>query len=245
MSTISTQPQVNGPATKPARVTPIQWVAFAVIILVSSSLLFIAAGTINWPAAWIYTGISLFVALGGRALAAMRSPDLLAERARSIDMADAKSWDRKLVPFIGILGPIVINVVAGLDHRFGWTADMGIVALGIGITLLAGGYLFATWALVENKFFSGVVRIQTDRGHCVIDSGPYRAVRHPGYAGSLIGYYALSLVLSSLWVLIPVVLFTVVLVIRTALEDKTLQNELPGYADYATRTRFRLLPGIW
>jgi protein-S-isoprenylcysteine O-methyltransferase Ste14 len=98
---------------------------------------------------------------------------------------------------------------------------------------------------MENRFFSGVVRIQVDRGHHVVTSGPYRWVRHPGYAGALLDYWLTPIFLDSLWTFIPVAALTVVLVVRTALEDRALQDELPGYREYVRETRFRLLPGIW
>jgi protein-S-isoprenylcysteine O-methyltransferase Ste14 len=111
--------------------------------------------------------------------------------------------------------------------------------------LIALGYAFAAWALIENRFFSSVVRIQADRGHVVCDSGPYRMVRHPGYAGSIPPLVGMVLALSSMWTLIPAAVALIIAVIRTALEDRTLQDELPGYRDYAGRVRYRLIPGIY
>jgi protein-S-isoprenylcysteine O-methyltransferase Ste14 len=139
--------------------------------------------------------------------------------------------------------PLVI--VAGLDHRFGWSAVFPLWLIVLGIFLIALGYAFSLWALVENRFFSGVVRIQTDRGHVVCDSGPYRIVRHPGYAGNILPLLGIVLALSSLWTLIPAAVALVIAVIRTALEDRTLQEELPGYKEYARRVRYRLFPGIY
>ena len=107
------------------------------------------------------------------------------------------------------------------------------------------GYAFSSWALIVNRFFSGTVRIQTERGHHVVTDGPYRIIRHPGYAGSLLGYVFIPILLDSLWAFIPAVLLIIVMFIRTASEDSTLQTELPGYAEYAEKTRYRLIPGIW
>ncbi|MGD8577364.1 MAG: isoprenylcysteine carboxylmethyltransferase family protein, partial [Thiohalophilus sp.] len=107
------------------------------------------------------------------------------------------------------------------------------------------GYAFAAWALAENRFFSSVVRIQVDRGHVVCDSGPYRVVRHPGYAGNILPLFGIVLALGSLWTLIPAAVALIITVIRTILEDQTLQDELPGYREYARRVRFRLIPGIY
>jgi protein-S-isoprenylcysteine O-methyltransferase Ste14 len=139
--------------------------------------------------------------------------------------------------------PLVI--VAGLDHRFGWSPVFPTWLIIVGIFLIALGYAFATWALVENRFFSSMMRIQTDRGHVVCDSGPYRIVRHPGYAGSLLAMPGIVLALGSVWTFIPVGIALVVSVIRTALEDRTLQEELPGYREYASRVRYRLFPGVY
>ena len=112
----------------------------------------------------------------------------------------------------------------------------------VGILL---GYAFSSWALIENRFFAGTVRIQTERGHHVISGGPYRIVRHPGYAGAVLGYLLIPVLLDSAWAFVPAILLLIVMITRTALEDKTLQAELPGYKEFAQRTRYRLIPGIW
>jgi protein-S-isoprenylcysteine O-methyltransferase Ste14 len=115
----------------------------------------------------------------------------------------------------------------------------------IALTGIVLGYGFSSWALIENRFFSGTVRIQTERGHHVVSTGPYRIVRHPGYTGGLFGYFLIPLLLDSLWAWIPTILLGIIMVIRTALEDKTLLDELPGYREFAQKTKYRLLPGIW
>ena len=98
---------------------------------------------------------------------------------------------------------------------------------------------------VSNRFFSTMVRIQADRGQTVATAGPYRYVRHPGYVGYSVSFFGMALALGSLWALVPAVLMACLLVVRTALEDRTLQDELAGYTDYARQVRYRLLPGIW
>ena len=115
----------------------------------------------------------------------------------------------------------------------------------VAVVILLLCVLFSNWALVVNKYFSAIIRIQTDRGHTVITGGPYRYVRHPGYAGGVIANLVIPLMLGSLWALIPAVLTVIILFIRTAKEDQTLIDELPGYVEYAQRTRYRLIPGIW
>jgi protein-S-isoprenylcysteine O-methyltransferase Ste14 len=142
-----------------------------------------------------------------------------------------------------VLYPLVI--VAGLDHRHGWTTPFPTWTNVVGLLLCAFGYWFATWALVENRFFTSTVRIQTERGHEVCDSGPYRFVRHPGYSGILLGMAGTALALDSLWAFVAAGFALVVSVVRTVLEDRTLIDELPGYRDYARSVRYRLLPGLW
>jgi protein-S-isoprenylcysteine O-methyltransferase Ste14 len=139
--------------------------------------------------------------------------------------------------------PLVI--VAGLDHLFGWSGLFPVWLNLLGILLVAAGYALSAWALAENRFFSGVVRIQAERGHAVCDSGPYRFMRHPGYAGNLLALPGIVLALGSWWTLIPAAAALVIALVRTALEDRTLQEELPGYREYARRVRFRLFPGIF
>ena len=154
---------------------------------------------------------------------------------------DVKQWDKYLAGGSSILFPFAFLIVAALDHRFGWTGAPAYPLWLMGISVVLGllGYLFSIWAARENKFYARFVRIQTERGHYPITTGPYRIVRHPGYAG-------LSLfMLESYWALLVCVIMVVMLVIRTALEDRTLKEELPGYLEYTQQTRFRLIPGIW
>jgi protein-S-isoprenylcysteine O-methyltransferase Ste14 len=136
-------------------------------------------------------------------------------------------------------------ILAGLDHRYGWSPAFPTWVSILGLFLIAAGYAFGAWALAENRFFSSVVRIQADRGHVVCDSGPYRIVRHPGYAGNGLPMPGMVLAFSSLWTILPAAAALIIIVIRTALEDRTLQEELPGYGDYARRVRYRLVPWIY
>jgi protein-S-isoprenylcysteine O-methyltransferase Ste14 len=115
----------------------------------------------------------------------------------------------------------------------------------IALVVILAGYAFGAWALMENRFFSGVVRIQKERGHHVVSTGPYSWMRHPGYAGALLVYFGTPILLDSLWTYLPVAFISIVLLIRTDLEDRALKHELPGYKEYTQKTRFRLLPGIW
>ena len=198
----------------------------------------------DWWEAWSYAMLGVLSFAVSRALAARRHPDLLAERARFMQHEDAKSWDKALAPLVG-LGSGLIPLVAGLDVRFGWSPIFSLPAKILALVIILAGYALASYALIENRFFSGMVRIQTDRGHRLVSSGPYRWMRHPGYAGALLAYLATPVFLDSRWAFLPAVLITITLVIRTNLEDQTLQDELAGYRDYARRVLYRLLPGVW
>ena len=189
----------------------------------------------------------LFVSagIGFRVRAERRHPGLMAERARLAKAPGVKSWDKLLAPLMGVSLGLPLIIVAGLDHRFGWSAPLSSWLNVLGLILIATGYGFAGWALAQNRFFSSYVRIQEERGHVVCDTGPYKIVRHPGYAGNILPPFAMALALSSVWTLIPAAGALIITLIRTALEDRALQLELPGYREYARRVRYRLIPGIY
>lgn len=153
-------------------------------------------------------------------------------------------WDRPLAPLVA-LGSGFIVVVAGFDKLYAWSLDNNLALELVSLLLILAGYAIGTYALMENRFFSGVVRIQNDRGQVVVSSGPYAWVRHPGYAGVLLAYIGMPFFLDSLWAVLPAIFSVIALVIRTALEDRTLQQRLEGYPEYAQHVRYRLLPGIW
>ena len=198
----------------------------------------------DWWEAWVYAIIFILGFAISRMLAARRHPDLMAERVRFMHHENEKPWDRLLAPLVAF-GYGLIPVVAGLDARFGWSSPFNLPMKTLSLVVILAGYVLGSYALIENRFFTSIVRIQTERGHQVVSSGPYRWIRHPGYAGTLLAFLATPVLLDSRWAFLPAVLLTVVLVIRTALEDKVLQDELAGYADYAKRVRYRLLPGVW
>lgn len=198
----------------------------------------------GWWEAWVYALLAILGFIVSRLLAARRHPDLLAERARSLSAQGAKPWDRWLSPLVGVGGGLV-PVVAGVDRLLEASPPFAAPLKVAAIALLVGAYALGTCALVENRFFSGVVRIQTDRGHHVVTGGPYRWVRHPGYVGGILAFAAAPILLDSWWALVPALALTALLVVRTHLEDRTLHDELPGYREYAGRVRYRLLPGVW
>ncbi len=225
--------------------TPYQRIRLIIAHLLIPLILWISGWDFGWWQAWTFSLLFFLFGIGGRMFAERRHPGLLAERANFEKNSDVKPWDKVLAPLmaLGIIFPLII--VAGLDHRFKWSPEFPIWLNIIGFILCIFGYTFAAWALAENRFFSTMVRIQTDRGHVVCDSGPYRIVRHPGYAGSIPPLLGIVLALGSGWTLIPAAVAVIIIVIRTVLEDRTLQEELPGYREYAGRVRYRLVPGIF
>ncbi len=198
----------------------------------------------DWWEAWAYAILGILSFAIGRTLAGRRNPGLLAERARFLQHQDAKTWDKKLAPLLGIGGGLIL-LVAGLDALYDWTPPFCLAVKILALLIFLAGHWLGSYALVANRFFSGMVRIQTDRGHHVVSGGPYRWMRHPGYAGALLTYLATPFFLGAIWTVLPVIFITIVMLVRTSLEDKVLQDELEGYREYAGRVRYRLLPGLW
>ncbi len=214
-------------------------------IVASAVILFCSAGRLAWGWAWAYLGISVAVIAVNGPILLSRDRDLVAERGAGYEREGAKTWDKWLGGVASLLSSFASILVAGLDLRYGWTPAPGIgVHLAAAAAFLAG-YALASWAMLVNPFFSTVVRIQKERGHTVADRGPYTVVRHPGYVGFIVSSLATPLLLGSVWALIPAALATCLMIARTALEDRMLRNELPGYAEYAAKVRFKLVPGVW
>jgi protein-S-isoprenylcysteine O-methyltransferase Ste14 len=213
--------------------------------IVMLAVLFLAAGSMRWWEAWAYVGMSILVLASSRLVLILKTPDLALERSQAQNRENVKDWDRVLMPLTALVGPFVSWIIAGLDQRFGWSPDLpdGIQIAALVVIFL--GTQLGSWAMITNKFFSSHVRIQTDRGHTVVKEGPYRVVRHPGYAGVLLAWLAAPVFFSSWWVIIPTVLVMIANIIRTAKEDQTLLEELPGYDEYAREVKYRLVPGVW
>ena len=226
-------------------VSPRQWVRLVVLYLLIPLILLICGGDLCWWQAWGYSLLILAAGIGGRIWAEQRHPGLTAERQNIENIQNAKTWDKVLAPLMAVSLVFPMVIVAGLDHRYNWSPEFPLWLNIIGLILITFGYAFATWAVAENRFFSSVVRIQTERGHVVCDTGPYRFVRHPGYAGNILPLFGIVLALGSIWTLIPAAVAAIITLIRTVLEDQTLQEELPGYRDYAQHVRYRLIPGIY
>lgn len=206
---------------------------------------FLASGDWTWGLGWLYTGSMILYTLLSRAIAIRLHPGFARERATASAMQDTKRWDRWLVPLVALWLPLLAVLTAGLDERLGWTAGLPGWVHWLGLGLLTFGYSVGTWAMAVNAFFSSHVRIQKDRGQTVVSSGPYGIVRHPAYATGMIAMLGIPLLLDSLLAFPAVILLGAGIVLRTALEDRTLQAELPGYTEYTQKVRYRLLPGIW
>ncbi len=221
------------------------WLSLVLVYALITSIPLLCTGDLGWWQAWVYAGTLFIIGVGGRVAAEWRHPGLMAERVKFGKGQQVQPWDRLLSPLMAIAVVIPVLTVAGLDHRFGWSPTFPLWANLLGIVLITLGYSFATWALVENRYFSSTVRIQLDRGHVLCDTGPYRFVRHPGYAGNILPLFGIVLGLGSLWTLIPAAFALFIIFVRTALEDRTLYDELPGYQDYTRRVRYRLIPGLY
>jgi protein-S-isoprenylcysteine O-methyltransferase Ste14 len=202
-----------------------------------------ATGRWDVPSVWAVLAIYLGWVTATVAVIAPRSPGLLAERAQRTH-ASTKGWDRWLLGLFG-LETLARYVVAGLDLRFGWTGPFPLALAIFGFVLSALGFALVTWSMAANAWFSTVVRLQPERGQRVADGGPYAWVRHPGYVGTCGFELGTGLVLGSWPAFALGVLGVILLVVRTALEDRTLRAELEGYEAYAQRVRFRLVPGVW
>jgi protein-S-isoprenylcysteine O-methyltransferase Ste14 len=212
------------------------------LLLLFACILFASAGQLDWLRGWGFLGVVLV--LEGITLSALAwlAPETLNQRGtlgsgvEPFDRAFAGLW---------LTLAVVTPVVAGLDAvRFRWsTLPSSLFYVGLAVVTLAS--LFATWAMVENEFFEQLVRIQEERGHHVVTTGPYRFVRHPGYLGAILGALATPLMLGSVWSFVPAGLTALLFVVRTHLEDSALRRELRGYEEYARRTRFRLVPAVW
>jgi len=201
------------------------------------------------PLPWVFMGTFIVVGLVVPALVVPMDKDFLEDRTQIKE--GVQKWDKPIVIVGSLYIPLGLVLVAALDARFGWTVSPGpsqpipVWLQAVAIVLSALGYLVSVWASAANKFYGRFVRIQEERGHTVVSSGPYRYVRHPGYAGLLLFLLTSAPALGSLWTLLPNGLFLIALVVRTALEDRFLQENLAGYKAYTRHTRYRLIPGIW
>lgn len=208
-------------------------------MFLQGAILFISAGTIRWLWAWIFIAVGVVILLfNGIVL----PREVIEERGSK--KTNVKKWDKILTnivifPFLGMY------IVAGLDFRFGWSGDVSGIIHIFGLVITYSGSLLFTWAMVSNKYFSTKVRIQDDRGHHVATGGPYKYVRHPGYVGYFFMVLATPVALGTWYALPFTILISILFIIRTVLEDKTLFQELAGYREYAEKVKYRLIPFVW
>ena len=222
----------------------VDWAVKALVARLSvAAILFVSAGRLDWVMGWVFAGLYAAFDIATALVVIPRSPELLIERVRIHQ--GTKGWDKVLVRIAAGYLPMASWVVSGLDVRFGWSPQIPPRLQIAGLAITALGFAVVVWAMASNAFFSVTVRIQEERGHTVATGGPYRYVRHPGYVGAILFQVATPILLGSLWALIPAGLSAPAYVVRTALEDRTLREELGGYQEYAQRVRYRLLPGVW
>jgi protein-S-isoprenylcysteine O-methyltransferase Ste14 len=220
----------------------VKWlVPLSLNLAIMSLCLFGSPGGLDWSNGWDLVGLSFAASVAATAVV-WRNPELARERR---NIKAGKSWDKLIVGIVVLLGPVATWITAGLDARYHWSDSIPLWGSIAGAAIAVLGAILMAWAMQSNEFFSAVVRIQKDRGHTVVTGGPYRFIRHPGYAGMSAFMLATPLILNSRWAFAPAVVTTGVSVRRTALEDCTLQSELEGYADYARNVRSRLLPAVW
>ena len=212
----------------------------AIWVVFLGASLFLSAGRLSWPMAWacllVYAAFAVLSFL-------VLSRALLEERSKLL--AGGERFDALLATSFAVLLYPGTLIICGLDNRFAWSPPLSAVAQALALVCFAAGYAFAFWAVYANPFFSTVVRIQGERGHRLVDQGPYRFVRHPGYAGTVAAHLVLPIALGSLWGLVPAVLGSLLLAARILNEERALEGKLEGYPAYRLRVRWRLVPGVW
>lgn len=212
-------------------------------IAILAVLLFVPAGTLRWPGAWVFLIFMIACGLSFGGWLAKKSPELLAERMRAPIQPDQPAADKKIIWAFGALNLIWL-IAMGLDERF-HPGGMPLALQALGLALLIASSFFIMLVFRENAFAAAVVKVQSERGHHVISTGPYAIVRHPMYSAAVLFMFGVALLLGSWWGLAIAPAFAILFGIRTGIEEKTLATGLPGYADYAARVRYRLVPGVW
>ncbi len=220
-------------------------------VIVSSFLMsimmlvfFISAGRIDIPRAWIFFGAAFIYNILSTLIVFRYNPELIIVRLR-IKREGSRSWDEVLMRITNLTGILLIPIIAGLDVGRYNLSLLQPVFLIPGFLLFIMGAILVIWAMSVNKFFEPTVRIQKDRDHKVISTGPYRLIRHPGYLSGILWMSSIPLIIGSIYAIIPLNVYYILMILRTYLEDQTLQKELPGYYEYTKKVRYRLIPFIW
>jgi protein-S-isoprenylcysteine O-methyltransferase Ste14 len=241
MSATSDIPPVKGQRNLRAGIL-IRFGQVAFVFIIQAIVLFLTANQLSWLWAWVFLGICAASISINSFFMLRTSPETVAERGRP---KETKDWDKIVGGLWALCLFLAVPLVASLDVRFGWTPVLNPLYNIAGGVMLALGLGLGGWAMVSNTYFSTAVRIQSDRGHTVCRNGPYRLVRHPGYAGFVLQSLGTPILLGSFWALIPGTVAAALMVLRTFLEDRMLQEELTGYRKFVDEVRYRLIPGIW
>ena len=212
-------------------------------IVAMGALLFVPAGTLHWPAAWVFLGTIAILGVCCGLWLARTDPALLAERMHPMMQSGQPLADKIFMLAFGVVA-LSWFLVIGFDERM-HASHVPTALQALGLAMLLGSVGFIMWVMHENSFAAPVVKLQTERGHRVVSTGPYAWVRHPMYSGSVLFFVGAPLLLGSWWGVAMLPLFIALFAIRAGIEERALIAGLPGYADYATRVRYRLLPGLW
>ncbi|MDD3281257.1 MAG: isoprenylcysteine carboxylmethyltransferase family protein [Bacteroidales bacterium] len=220
-----------------AFLAPIRW------IIVTALVFFLASGKTNNLRVWIYICV---YAIGGLIIGILlykKSPKLLNDRGKMQE--GTKQFDKYIILTYFLFAIIITPLIAGIDKRLNLSEVLPFYYLYVGIILYIISAIFSTWPMLYNPFFEGTVRIQKEKHHYVITTGPYKIVRHPGYLGMLFGSISLPFALGSLLAFIPLFIMIILIFVRTYYEDTTLQKEFTGYSEYCKKVKYRLIPFIW
>jgi protein-S-isoprenylcysteine O-methyltransferase Ste14 len=212
-------------------------------IAAMGALLFVPAGTLHWAAAWVFLGTIAILGVAGGLWLAKTDPALLAERMRPMMQDNQTDADKKFMLVFGFTA-LIWFLAIGLDARY-HASDIPVALQALGWTMLLLSTGFIMWVMRENSFAVPVVKLQTERGHRVVSTGPYAWVRHPMYSGTMLFFVGAPLLLGSWWGVAMAPLFAVLFAIRAGIEERALIEGLPGYAEYTARVRYRLVPGLW
>ena len=214
------------------------------MLAIMMAVFYASAGRTDIPRSWFLFCVALIYFVASNLALYRYNPELLIQRLK-LRREGSKTWDEVLMRVSNLTALLLVPAVAGLDiGRYGWSS-LGLPYAVVGVVSLVVSSVIVNWAMIENPYFEPTVRIQNDRGHQVVTTGPYAIVRHPGYLSGILWIASIPLILGSLYAFLPFALYTVLMSLRTDLEDKTLHKELPGYAEYSKRVRYRLFPGIW
>jgi len=234
--------EMNNKGLRRAGIKQVLLSSFMLILQVI--VFFISAGHINIPRAWIFFGATFVYLSISTAVLYKFNPELIVQRLKR-KREGSKLWDEILMRVSNLTVILVVPAVAGLDvGRFQWSS-ISIYFAVVGFVLYLISSVLINWAMIVNPHFEATVRIQKDRDHQVIATGPYNIVRHPGYLSGILWTLSIPMIIGSILTFIPVAIYTLLMIARTSFEDRTLHKELMGYSEYAKRVRYRLLPGIW